>query len=189
MTSPVLPNQKVCRHCGQIKLRTQFYRNKNMADGLFAECKACWCAKTRAYRADNDAVRERDRARRHRPDRKDALAAAVKDRAKREPEKVKARTAVAHALRAGSIQRQSCEVCGSDPAQAHHDDYTKPLEVRWLCARHHAQLHAAMKWTRIDDQWVQVPYELTRGPNGLSDRPARSPLALEVKPTQKEQGR
>jgi hypothetical protein len=42
------------------------------------------------------------------------------------------------------------------------------------------------KWTMTDAGWVSAPYELTRGPNGLSDRPARSPLALEVKPTQKE---
>jgi hypothetical protein len=42
------------------------------------------------------------------------------------------------------------------------------------------------KWTIRNDEWVQVHCEILRGPNGLSDRPARSPLALEVKPTQKE---
>jgi hypothetical protein len=45
------------------------------------------------------------------------------------------------------------------------------------------------KWTIRNDEWVQVHCEILRGPNGLSDRPARSPLTLEVKPTQKEQGR
>lgn len=24
----------------------------------------------------------------------------------------------------------------------HHEDYDRPLDVRWLCARHHADVHA-----------------------------------------------
>ncbi len=47
---------------------------------------------------------------------------------------------VAAALRSGALVRQPCEMCG-DRAHAHHDDYTKPLEVRWLCRVHHAAHH------------------------------------------------
>lgn len=43
-------------------------------------------------------------------------------------------------LKRGKIQRQPCEVCG-DPAEMHHDDYSKPTEVRWLCRGHHHRLH------------------------------------------------
>src|SRR5262245_57418077 len=39
-------------------------------------------------------------------------------------------------LKRGKIKRQPCEVCGST-AQMHHDDYSRPLEVRWLCRPHH----------------------------------------------------
>src|SRR5512146_228853 len=45
-------------------------------------------------------------------------------------------------IRRGKIQRQPCEVCGA-PAEAHHHDYSKPLEVRWLCRPHHLELHKA----------------------------------------------
>lgn len=59
---------------------------------------------------------------------------------KRNPEKVKARKAVDRAVRRGKLERLPCEVCG-DEAQAHHDDYSKPLDVRWLCFRHHREEH------------------------------------------------
>lgn len=43
-------------------------------------------------------------------------------------------------LRRGKIERKGCEVCG-ERAQMHHDDYSKPLEIRWLCRRHHVYHH------------------------------------------------
>ena len=52
------------------------------------------------------------------------------------------RKIVSHAKRQGIFPRkQPCEVCGSSCAVAHHDDYTKPLEVRWLCLSHHQKWH------------------------------------------------
>lgn len=52
----------------------------------------------------------------------------------------KARYSVAHAIRSGRLKVMSCEICGLK-AQAHHDDYNKPLEVRWLCRDHHVEWH------------------------------------------------
>ena len=42
---------------------------------------------------------------------------------------------------AGTIQPKPCEVCGAVETQAHHEDYTKPFKVRWLCRQHHEDLH------------------------------------------------
>ena len=44
-------------------------------------------------------------------------------------------------LRRGKLERKPCERCGSKDSQMHHDDYTKPLEIRWLCRRCHLDLH------------------------------------------------
>lgn len=55
--------------------------------------------------------------------------------------KKNARAAVQSAIRRGLLMRGPCEVCGSLQVQAHHDDYSKRLEVRWLCPRHHADHH------------------------------------------------
>jgi hypothetical protein len=45
-------------------------------------------------------------------------------------------------LRRGKIQRQSCLMCGGDQAEMHHEDYSKPLEIRWLCRPCHLAVHS-----------------------------------------------
>lgn len=57
------------------------------------------------------------------------------------PAKYRAHVEVHKAIVSGRLQKQPCEVCGSSRVDAHHDDYTKPLEVRWLCRSHHIRLH------------------------------------------------
>ncbi len=44
------------------------------------------------------------------------------------------------ALKDGTLARQPC-YCGDINAVAHHRDYNKPLEVEWLCRRHHMKAH------------------------------------------------
>ena len=52
-----------------------------------------------------------------------------------------ARWKVNRAIASGAMVRKPCEVCGNPKTQAHHDDYAKPLDVRWLCTKHHAEQH------------------------------------------------
>ena len=54
-----------------------------------------------------------------------------------------ARVIARTAIRRGKLVRQPCEVCGSQPVDAHHDDYSQPLNVRWLCPAHHRAHHAS----------------------------------------------
>lgn len=46
-----------------------------------------------------------------------------------------------HYVRDKHIEKQPCKKCGNKKAEAHHDDYDKPLEVRWLCVKCHRQWH------------------------------------------------
>ena len=51
-----------------------------------------------------------------------------------------ARVKLNYQLKVGNIKKENC-LCGSKETQAHHDDYLKPLEIRWLCRPCHADEH------------------------------------------------
>lgn len=56
--------------------------------------------------------------------------------------------AVATALRKGTLSKAACETCGNPHVEAHHEDYDRPLDIRWLCHRCHMGEHAAMALAR-----------------------------------------
>ena len=60
---------------------------------------------------------------------------------KANPEKRKAHEAVRAALLNGSLVSLPCSECGETKTEAHHYAYDMPLDVIWLCRKHHAQLH------------------------------------------------
>lgn len=59
--------------------------------------------------------------------------------------KIKARSIMNHAIRGGSLDRKNCQECGNPKSEGHHSDYDKPLEVIWLCRKHHAELHKKLR--------------------------------------------
>lgn len=65
------------------------------------------------------------------------------------PEKARAHDAVKNALRAGLLVKPTiCQRCGlraTEPLHAHHEDYTKPLAVLFVCRRCHRELDAEMR--------------------------------------------
>lgn len=44
-----------------------------------------------------------------------------------------------------NLTKKPCDVCNQYPAQAHHSDYSKPLDVKWLCIKHHAETHKELR--------------------------------------------
>jgi hypothetical protein len=136
---------KKCFKCGEIKFLADFYAHKKMADGHLGKCKDCTKSDVRQHRAENDSVREYDRERSKTPARRAHVAMVSKKWRLENPQGYKAHTALGNAVRDKKIIRMPCEVCGNKRSHAHHDDYSKPLEVSWLCALHHHRLHAEAK--------------------------------------------
>lgn len=146
---------KTCFKCQRCLPRDQFYRHAAMGDGLLGKCKDC----TKADIARRAVVKREellayDRQRAMLPHRvagrkeysqteqgRRAHAKALRRSGERYPEKRHARITFGNAVRDGKIVRKPCEVCGDHKSEGHHPDYSKPLEVRWLCNKHHRDQH------------------------------------------------
>ena len=135
---------KKCFKCGSGKPLGEFYKHSEMGDGHLGKCKECTKKDVRTHRRENDSVREYDRRRyREQPHRKTAGQENVKKWRAKNPERYKAQTAVNNAVRDGRLEKKPCVECGTtEYLHGHHDDYDKPLEVKWFCAKHHHRFHA-----------------------------------------------
>ena len=61
------------------------------------------------------------------------------------------------ALKSGELVRQNCMVCGA-PGIGHHDDLLgKPLEILWLCRKHHVERHVFLGWGQGFDASILSP--------------------------------
>jgi hypothetical protein len=74
---------------------------------------------------------------------------------------VQARSRIAMAIANGTLTRQPCEECGEPRGEAHHEDYSKPMDVRWLCRTHHMRLHAGRR-PRVSEFPRLVTFKLPR---------------------------
>jgi len=144
---------KVCIKCGQRKDVEQFYVHRKMSDGRLSKCKECTKADVRANRlARISYYRQYDRERGNRQPHgygkefyrtnRQSVLESKKAWANENADKKRAHIAVGNALRDGRLIKQPCERCGKiEHVQAHHDDYSKPFDVMWLCTTHHGERH------------------------------------------------
>lgn len=148
---------KSCFKCAKQKPLSEFYRHPGMRDGRLNKCKTCARADVAAQKRKKPALyrelnriwaasargRQTRRAYVLTPGGREAAQKASDSWAERNSVKRRAQVAASNAVRDGRLKREPC-FCGLK-AQAHHDDYKKPLSVRWLCTKHHAEHHRVLR--------------------------------------------
>lgn len=135
---------KRCTKCGETKAVEEFNRHHDRKDGLQTRCRPCQALATReSRRRHSDHANAVSRARRKREGEKRKLQQR-KQRHRDRKDKTPARRATLLAIRKGVLVRpDACGKCGATERaiHAHHTDYSKPLEVEWLCPPCHADAH------------------------------------------------
>lgn len=122
----------ICTGCGRKLSQTEehFLRREDTLIGWQARCKDCYNGRKRRW------------AHKH----KDYIYGRfLRQKAKLQqtrPEVLIARHALSWAIRSGRLVRQPCVCCGNPKSEGHHPDYSRPLEVVWLCGPHHKAVHS-----------------------------------------------
>lgn len=125
---------KQCKFCLLILPIDAFHKKQSV-------CKTCRAiadkGRNRSGAPDNSSPHGKERKRRW-------------NKLHKDPIKQGARSAVKRAVKRGDlIPSESCQACGKSQLrsdgvraiQAHHEDYTKPLDVIWLCVKCHQIAH------------------------------------------------
>jgi len=165
---------KTCTTCNATKEDSEFSKRKlKVGYGLRSRCKECrkknrnlksqrdyyeknkddLNKKSKIHRSKNkkklsDQSKVRYEKNKHSQTYKSNKIKTSKKYDENNPEKRKAHALVRTALRNGTLKKKNCEVCNSKDSESHHDDYSKPLEVRWLCRKHHIEHHNKQRMSK-----------------------------------------
>ncbi len=71
--------------------------------------------------------------------------------AKERRDKNYARHLVRTHVKNGKLKKEPCK-CGETKVEAHHTDYTLPLDVIWACKTHHVELDRMKREREIEDE-------------------------------------
>lgn len=105
--------QRPCTKCGAMHSRPKNRSTKYLASYCLA-CNAAYNRATRKRYSDLSPIQRM---------------------------KANCRSAAKMALRRGTLTKNPCWVCGAEKAEMHHEDYSKALEVSWLCKLCHVRYH------------------------------------------------
>lgn len=149
---------KRCFKCGQEKDRSEFYAHPQMGDGLLGKCKDCTKRDSMQHREkvisdpawidwERGRCREKARVRREVMRelgiKEDTSAARARWYFKNK-HKIKAQHLAKKAEKNGVLMKpDSCQHCGlkTDRLHKHHHDYSRPLDVKYLCSCCHGMEH------------------------------------------------
>jgi hypothetical protein len=145
---------KTCKKCGEEKSLKEFYKKHGY---LIHSCKSCCISYEKNRRLKKiDEIRLYDKLRANLPHRIEARKKYFQtENGKLSRKKARKKYIYVHPLRRAAhliignavarkkiIKPDNCSICNSTiKIEAHHDDYTKPLLIRWLCEKCHKEWH------------------------------------------------
>lgn len=138
---------KKCTGCSTIKNDTEFYKDNRNISGLYSICKRCHRYKykesikkwRKKYPEKNRKI-SRDSYKKNRISVLEKMSKYQKDN----PDVANSHTKVYLAIKNGLMVRPNkCSICGLKvKIDGHHNDYSKPLEVEWVCRVCHKDIHS-----------------------------------------------
>ena len=143
---------KTCSKCETEKSRSEFHKHHNTKDGLQATCKTCQKKEGKKWRRENKdrslkCLQEWREKNKEIPDSvRETRRKAAKKYREEYIEEVRCRSILNEAVRCGKIKRpNTCESCFKEcKPEGHHEDYSRPFDVDWLCIECHKRLHREM---------------------------------------------
>lgn len=169
---------KTCKVCGVTSDAAEFYKSVN------SRCKECHKRKVRenraekagyyrtydAYRYQSDPrVKERHSRYAKTEAGKASLSAAREKWQERNADKRAAHVILGNAVRDGRVFKpDSCQSCGDTGCriEGHHHDYTKPLDVKWLCRSCHVEEHRKESKHLTAQRDALLAFDATPKPRG-----------------------
>ena len=149
----LLSTHKLCRTCNIYKRFSEFIKRERNTTGFESQCRECICEKQRIrylnrskdelkYNARLNKIKLYTAAKRSDPlsNRTNELSAQSEYKINNR-EKINAQASLNRYIRRGYITRLPCQICGDLKSQGHHEDYSRPLDVIWLCRKHHSEIH------------------------------------------------
>jgi hypothetical protein len=132
-----------CFKCHIIKPLEDFYKHPKMTNGRLGKCKECnkidvqknYKKRKKQY-AIYYAAREKTEKR------KAWRTNQQRKQRKKSPIKSYCRQVTSRAVKSGKLIKTCCVVCGMAKVEAHHYDYYDPMNVKWLCRKHHREIHS-----------------------------------------------
>ena len=132
----------VCVKCDESKQKSDYHRCSRDKRGYQQPCAKCRNIIKKEYKKTPKGIEvNRKSGRRWRKNHKTKWNAYKREHYRNNPHMKKAYKTLHAAQEKDLITPNPCEICGSVDVHGHHEDYSKPLEVNWLCALHHREAH------------------------------------------------